>query len=66
MAPLSAVADLLVWFSYVVKLIGRPCDSLLFTINQSIIGLLKTDDKPQPLNTIDSKIAIIKRKIMNA
>jgi len=30
------------------------------------IGLLKADDKPQPLNTIDSKMATIKRKIMNA
>jgi len=26
---------------------------------------IKTDDKPQPLKTVDNKITTIKRKIMN-
>ena len=33
-----------------------------YLLAHSFIGLIKTDDKPQPLKTIDSKIASIKRK----
>jgi len=36
-------------------------------LNQSINHwFIKTGDKPQLLNTVDNKIATIKRKIMNA
>jgi len=56
-------------FKHCIVLGGYPSPSSRQSINLSLSinhWFIQMGDKPQQLNTVDNKIATIKRKIMNA